>query len=692
MCPDFFETQESARQATGSLIFHFTMGVITIVIMVCVAVAMGLTMLMVVYPPLYNTWIIQDMNFVLVGVALATVGLILGGMYAKIRELRAGGGALVAERLGGRRVMPGTTDPAERRLLNVVEEMALASGMPVPMVFIMEAEPGVNAFSAGWEPFYAVLSVTHGALDILTRDELQGVIAHEFSHIVNDDIKLNTRIMGIVHGIMLIGIIGTRLLTSSMGTSDGTRDRVRFFLPGMVGGFLLMIIGYGGTFFGQLIQAAVSRQREFLADAAAVQFTRYPDGLAGALKKIGGFVKGSRLVTAEAATACHMFFSQGVDTFLRSLLATHPPLTERIRRLDPLWDAPFPEVTQATLAAVASEALAEVAGFATLSRGPDRPQPKVAPAQPPGQPLAQVHENRTSLTQTRTDPPSTGEPTMSDLTMTPSNADQPASREQSYLDHVRTLTRAMHPDLQAAARRPGTAQAVFFALIASLDPKGQQLALDALLDRVDIETFDLVQSLLPHLEAMSPQARLPLVDMTLPVLREMTPEAYKAFSATVEALIRADKRVSRFEWTLRHILRRHVAPVFSPERMAFPQHFSLEPVAKECALLLSALALFGNATPEHRERAFAAGAGTLPLPGLKLLPREVCTLKAVDEALMVLDRVTPNAKLDLITACAASICGNETVSEVEGELLRTYADALNCPMPPLLPGQPLTLE
>ena len=263
---------------------------------------------------------------------LATLAVILIGSVTKTLELHRGGSA-VAEMLDGRLINSNSTDLDERKLLNVVEEMAIASGVPVPQVYVMDNEAGINAFSAGFSTSDAAIGVTRGGMKKLSRDELQGVIGHEFSHILNGDMRLNLRLMGLIFGILCLTVVGRVLLR--------TRGRKN---PLPLLGLALVIIGWVGVFFGRLIQAAVSRQREFLADASAVQFTRNPGGLAGALKKIGGLASGSQLTSAHALEASHLFFANGMRNSLFGIMATHPPLPERIRALDPSFDGKFPVV------------------------------------------------------------------------------------------------------------------------------------------------------------------------------------------------------------------------------------------------------------------------------------------------------------------------------------------------------------
>ncbi|HEX6961492.1 MAG TPA: M48 family metallopeptidase, partial [Lacipirellula sp.] len=348
MATDFFERQDAARRSTKWLVGMFLLGVVGIV---------GATMAVgvVAIEAAQDSSLYADGAGSMFGVSeeavagsvmagLASLALITGGSLFKVAQLN-GGGNVVAENLGGRRVFPDTTDLAERRLLNVVEEMALASGVPAPPVFLLSEEAGINAFAAGYSPSDAVVAVTRGTAERLSREELQGVVAHEFSHILNGDMRLNIRLIGVLHGLLLIGLIGRILLRLASGSRhssrrnrDGNNGAAYFALVGLA----LMILGYLGTLIGNLIKAAVSRQREYLADASAVQFTRNPGGLAGALKRIGAAVVGSRLKAPNAAEASHMFFAQGVWEGFTALTATHPPLDDRIRRLQPDWDGTYP--------------------------------------------------------------------------------------------------------------------------------------------------------------------------------------------------------------------------------------------------------------------------------------------------------------------------------------------------------------
>ncbi|MBU0681647.1 MAG: M48 family metallopeptidase, partial [Proteobacteria bacterium] len=326
---DFFKSQDDARHNTSMLVVFFILAVLSMIILTNLLV-------MVVFgyidsDPMTSQPIDWEV-FMTVGVGvIALVGM--GSLY-KIMAL-SGGGARIAEMMNGQLVVDDSGDPDKQRLLNVVEEMAIAAGLPVPPVYLLE-EKGINAFAAGFSPSDAVIGVTRGAITKLSRDELQGVIAHEFSHILNGDMRLNIRLMGILHGILLIGLIGYHILRATPRSRNSKGGGGIVFL-----GLGLVVIGYAGTFFGNIIKAAVSRQREYLADAAAVQFTRNPEGIGGALMRIGAPHNSAIVTNPHSAEISHAFFCQGISASLTSFFATHPPLPDRIRKIIPTWDGTF---------------------------------------------------------------------------------------------------------------------------------------------------------------------------------------------------------------------------------------------------------------------------------------------------------------------------------------------------------------
>ena len=346
----FFEHQEQARNSTFRLLVLFGLGVFALIFSIDGILLLGLG-----YSDSpggldgANGGRILETYFPALALVAAFIGFVIGSasLY-RLSQLSSGGGASVAESLSGRLLQPETRNPIERKILNIVEEMAIASGVPVPPVYLMDEE-GINAFAAGWSPNDAVIGVTKGCVEALSRDELQGVIAHEFSHILNGDMKLNIRLMGILYGIFFLSILGEILIRSISYSSGNSSNEKKNDGKGaiFVIGLVLFILGWVGWFFGRLIQAAVSRQREFLADASAVQFTRNPDGISGALRKIAGWNQGSIIKNPNVTEASHLFFGNGISGF-SALFATHPPLEERVKRIEGAYFQPPENVSETT--------------------------------------------------------------------------------------------------------------------------------------------------------------------------------------------------------------------------------------------------------------------------------------------------------------------------------------------------------
>jgi len=572
----------------------------------------------------------------MVQVALLTLVIVGGGSLYKIAQLR-GGGRAVAESLGGRLLNSETRDPAERKVLNVVEEMAVASGTATPPVYLLADEAGINAFAAGFTPSDAVIGVTRGCVDVLNRDELQGVIAHEFSHILNGDMRLNIRLIGVVHGILIIGMIGYFLLRSAAwsgaGHRRGGKDNSGAALLAL--GFGMMLIGFLGTLFGNLIKASVSRQREFLADASAVQFTRNPEGIGGALKKIGGFEAGSRIEHPNAPEASHMFFGRGIGAGFGSLFSTHPPLAERIRRLDPAFDVESQRVS----AGVPRSAPEGVSAFAGAPAG--------------------------------------------------AAIDQIGQVTSAHVAYASQLIAGLPPAVVASAHEPYGARAVIYALLIDRDSEAREIQLERLARHADPAVCEVTRGLLPIVEGIDAGARLPLIDMLIPALRELSPGQYAAFKENVAELIKADRKIDLFEWTLQRILLHHLAPGFEKVRAPRERRASLERVAPHCEMVLSTLAHAGGRDAAAALSAFQRGASELDVPGLRFLPLDACGLASLDEALFILAELVPKQKGRLLHAAAQTVAADRDVTTTEAELLRATADSLGCPMPPLLPGQPL---
>ncbi len=662
---NFFEHQDRARRRTGRLVALFAaavVGIIALVYLLAVVllpIATGVTLeggQPGLSPDEMGRLRLWD-PLVLAVVAGGVLLVVGSGSLYKVAQLR-GGGSVVAEQLGGRLVSPETADLQERRLLNVVEEMAIASGVPVPPVYLMDKEVGINAFAAGYSPRDAVIG--------LSRDELQGVMAHEFSHILNGDMRMNIRLIGILHGILVIGLIGS-LIFRSMIYAPRTRSRSRgdggggaAVLALIAFGVGLAVIGFVGTFFGNLIKASVSRQREFLADASAVQFTRNPEGIGGALKKIGGLHAGSKIRSGMASEASHMFFAAGLSSALGSLTATHPPLPLRIRRIDPRWDGTFPEVA------------------APEAREPERPARERHPLG------ARAERAMAGLAGAALAESVAGEPTPRHSAL----EDVGTLSERSMRHAAQLIDRIPEP-VADAAREPFGARAVVLAML--LDEHGG--VRDRQIDLIrahDDGMARAVARLRGPVASMPPELRLPTIDIAIGALRAMTKPQYERFRERVAGLIAADEKRDLFEWVLLRILRRHLDAHFGrAEGRGVTRYYGLQRLTGECRVLLSTLAYAGHRDRDAATRAFDAGARRLPVPlGAMAAPGD-CGLGALDDALDKLDQISAKLKKGVLTACAACIAADREVTVREGELLRAIADDLDCPMPPLLPGQPL---
>lgn len=613
---DFFKDQERARTNSKLLLALF-------VAAVCLIIA-------AIYLLFVSIFAHNNLNYwhpqLFFGVTAGTLLLVTSGSLYKISQLNAGGGSAVAEAMGGRLVQRDTDDLLERRLLNVVDEMAIASGISVPKVFVMDDEPGINAFAAGKRPSEAVIAVTRGCLEQLTRDELQGVVGHEFSHIFNGDMRLNLRLMGVLHGILVIALIGRALMY--VRTTTRRKADARAQLAMISFGLTLFIIGYIGIFFGNLIKAAVSRQREFLADAAAVQFTRNPQGIAGALKKIAG-IDATILNTPNADQASHMFFGQAVASFM----ATHPPIQERIARIEPAFRAMQKKSAQKNTAGPGNSA---ALGFS------------VTP-----------NEIRSSI----------------------------GTVNQAHLDYAHQLIAQLPESIEKTLHNPEQAASIIYALLV-VNEEDPELTLLAHLGGPQIVRVEKALEHLPWLKQCSRALWLPLVELALPALRELPQSQQIETLSDTEALVRADGKVSLFEFALLAIMEYQLAS--KKQRTSPDKQLSLRAIQTDINLLLSLLSHVGKKNQQQIEQAFAAATALAPLEGAwQLLEPKSINIKLLAAVLNRINTLKYSFKAKLIEACTAAILANGEVALVEAELLRAIGARLECPVPPLIAGQAL---
>ena len=643
---NFFAHQEQARRQTRRMLVLFALAVVVIV------AAIDLVLLVALGADAHNAQGIRAGGVLAISLfVLLVIGC--GSLY-RIATL-SGGGVAVARQLGAVPVPADTTDFAWRRLHNVVEEIAIASGVPVPAVYVLEEEACINAFAAGYAPTDAAITVTRGALDKLTRAELQGVIAHEFSHVLNGDMRLNIRLMGVVFGILVIATIGRKI--AQLAGRGRSRD-----IGGVVAfGLALFVVGYLGVVGARLIKAAISRQREFLADASAVQFTRQTEGIAGALKKIGALAEGSKLASADKEEVAHMLFGDGVG--YSALFATHPPLRARIQRLDPAfradelkaiaaaWSQPVPASEDDDSADVS------IAGFAPVAR--IRPVASVAGAALP------AADARLSLS-----PPRVAAPVGN-----PGHDDRRAAQG---------LRGAIPPPLREAARAPAQAMSLVYALLLSQEPEVRARQLDLVASRRDGATRDRVDGLFAALADLHPMQRLPLASLAFPALRRRPRPQLAAFTALLDQLIGADDRITLGEYCLARLVKLQVIEALDPGAVRMTGRVKLPTVAAELRDVLAIVARHGHDDEASARRAFALGLHeALPGSAIAYAPPPVW-MSALDQALPRLDWLAPAGKELVIRALTRAIGADGVVSVAEAELLRTICAGLHCPLPPLL--------
>jgi len=650
---NFFERQDEARRNTAKLIGLFALAVMSIVVGVYVAVVAFLG------------WSGGTLDLLRPGLALVvllgTLALVGGGSAVKILSLRDGG-HVVAESLGGERLSRDPDSLAERRVLNVVEEMAIASGVPVPPVYVLEEE-GINAFAAGFTPDDAVIGVTRGCVELLDRDELQGVIAHEFSHILNEDMRINIRLMGLLHGILLVGITGRVLMQSvfyGAGRSrsrDGGKGRLALLALGLA----LLVIGFAGVFCGRLIKAAVSRQREFLADASAVQFTRNPDGIGGALKKIGGHVHGANVETDRTEEASHLFFGYalGQGFFASRWLSTHPPLEKRIERIDPEFDGTFPSVS--------------VEG----TEGGEEPQADGTQQQRAVTGAPTASQAPSGLVG---DSPSGG--TLVASADAEEVVDQAGTVSADQVEWGRRLRDAVPEALYRAVHEPLSAVAVTYALLLNDDEALRERQLRILRHRETRPVVEETERLFPEVDAVESRIRLPILDLAAPALRDSSEEQRTRLHDTIRALAEADDRLTLFEYALATIVRHRLEHVARPSATRV-QVRRFAKVKSHLAVLLSGLASAGHQKARGATRAFRAGVeelrGQYDVEGME--PRSV-SAQELDAALDRLAGAAPSMKEAVISACARCALADDTVTNAEIDLFRAVAVALDVPLPP----------
>jgi Zn-dependent protease with chaperone function len=636
---DFFAAQQTSLRRTRLLVFFYLLATLAVAAAVT-AIFAGVWLWAEVSPIEPDAAWLQSRWQTLTGVAGITIGFIALASLYRIVSLR-GGGARIARELGANPLPPDTGDPLRRRLRNVVEEMAIASGVPVPEIYVLEQEGGINAFAAGYLPEDAVVAVTRGALEQLDREELQGVIGHEFSHILNGDMRLNVRMLGPLFGITIVGLLGRTLLRNlRLQRSFGSSRKSSGALPVVLVAAGLVIVGWVGVTAARMIKAGVSRQREYLADASAVQFTRQPQGIAGALKKIGGLKEQSWFTRADSEEVNHMLFATGAP--LRGWFATHPPLDRRILRLDPDFDGklmPPPSPPLETGPSAAGMAAAQASGDQQFAIDPQA---------------------------------------------VPEQAGNP---DASQVAAAHGLHRSIPPALFTAAHSDTGALLLTLSLALHRDPELREPQLAYLAQRLGPARAAEVAELEAALRGIGPQFRLPLLDLAFPALKRR-PDGQQQFTVELlEHLVHLDARIELFEYCLVRIVQSGLLRARLPWRRTARGRSRAGRLREALLDLFAILARQGHEDAVTAAEAFAAGVQAL---GIGLVPGPDDSLRGeqdwqtrLDQALPVLASLRDDDRRRVVAALARTASHDRQITVAESELLRACCAMLETPLPPL---------
>ena len=671
---DFFEQQAKARRRTAWLLFVYFAGV---AIFVSVVAPVFMAMVLLVgqcvsrQPGASDPWSrvgtafvhapLDTLKFPEGRLAWAIAGggtllLVFGASAGRTISLRNSGGRAVPESLGGRLVVPGSGDFYDQRLLNVVEEMAIASSVPVPPVYVLDGEAGINAFAAGYSTSDAVVTVTSGCERQLTREQLQGVIAHEFSHILNGDMRLSIRLIGLLYGMIVVQLGGRLLLEiGARSGRDSRRDGVSLTLLLMAFGLLFMIIGAVGGFMARVIKAMIGRQREYLADASAVQFTRDPSGLAGALRVVGGSGERGVLRASQADEYSHLFFVDGVSGWFAGLIASHPPLEDRIRRLDPAWDGTWLAARRDGVEFGIGAAHGQAGGAGSIAG--------LAP-------LAAL-ERSSGVAPSGT--LSVARATTFVGGLTPEEVFARVNAAKKMLDKI-------DPVLLTTARDPHDARGLVLAMLLDRVPDSRPVQLQMIAEKLDAAVSGRAAGLGEVLGGIGPGVRLTLLQVALSALSALSAQQYQEFRQAIDAANDANRHMSLFQVCVQRMMTVHLDRKFGLAAPPAVQYYALTRLGDECSVLLSAIALVGSQDAERARADVCVEAQRLGVQSVKLLTAAEITPARLNAALSVLATTTARLRTRIVRACAEIVGEDGMVTASEAELLRVVADCMDVPL------------
>ncbi len=632
MNTNFFENQKHVRSQTKSLIALF---IATLTAMIFSFYALA-TIVFVYWGRIFkktNSFSLLEpgaiINYkLLTFISVVILSIIILGTFYRLIRLRSGGVG-VAKMLGGVLVLPSTQSPNERILLNIVEEMSVASGIPVPQVYVLTLEPTINALAVGTNPSDSVIGVTQGALDLLSREELQGLIGHEFAHIFNGDMKLNLKLIGFISGILVFTTLGRMLIEKhAKRISSDPKWNPLFFL-----GWALVVLGFVGVFFSRIIKSIVTPQREFQADEASARFTRNPEALAKVLDKIAQ-TPSQKLLSPYAEETSHLMFETPVRN-VGGIFDTHPPLQVRIKRLVPN----FKMVRSATKKFVQKKS----------KRTPENIFRK---------------DERFDILPGRL-----------------RNRFGTLGFESLALAEV--IIESIPPRLIEKARENSGAQALCLAMM--FQPSQKEDALKIIRAELGPKLATEVEEVYKDASKIEKNFRLPLLTICLPALRLMEKDRYEKYQTALERLVELEGDIV-FEFCLMRLIEK----AFAPPNLRSSSYYSVRDYSEDVLTILKFASHTGSHGSEMSLTNFQSALDRLNHVAHKPLKKvhvesEFAILpdrKKMSVALRNVNRLGPFEKSALLLACATAISVDDRMTTEEMDLVRALSATLDTPLPP----------
>jgi len=635
---DFYKEQENSKKKSALLLLIFIISICVVVFFV------GMFFIAIdvfVYEEgtksfnLTPSYILQNARLnVIISSFLSIFIVIVYGASKKFDELERGG-YVIANELGGRLLFGESASSKEKTLINVADEMSLAAGVGSVPIYIIENKH-INAFVAGTTYDNAVLSVTRGAVELLNRDELQGVIAHEFSHIFNGDMKLNNFASGCISGILYIFIIGTELFfplqfTATKHFSGITpKDVLRIFVYPltMSAGIALMLLGVVGVACAAFMQFALNRQREYLADASAVQFTRYPQGIANALKKIGMY--GDTLNNLRAGCYEHIFFSSH----------SSPSVGKRIKKIEPHWDGEFIETR---------DKQDEI-----FSRKKIHPLTMSIKALTVAHILGQI----------------TNSGVINDRA----------------LKHAKEVLNSIPDNVKQNAQNPLGAEFIIYTLLLDKNHESRKLQCIAIAGKLfkDLKHQDTaVKMLMDMYESigfLEPVAYLDIIHICASTLKNISANQYAVFRKQVNELILHDEHVSVFEWCVRYIVLYPLDMAFGLRKTPLDIHTHIGALKNELEILLSALSYIQFKDDANGRDIFERVKKQGGITALKYIPYSEFSPERFEKVVDEIQNSKPMVRRKILELCIFALNGDGEINNRDIAVIHALGEVLHLPL------------